>query len=523
MDVIDVEVIRCSLANLLEEAEVNICETAFSPIVYEVRDFCTALLTPDGEFIAQGIGGVPIFLGDLDAPVRDLIDRRGSEMRPGDAYLTNESAVCGQHLNNVVALRPVYWENDLQAVAAVRVHWLDIGGRAAGGWVSDTTSVYQEGLQIPCLLAERDGKAESGINDLIAANVRFPDMVLGDMRAQLAATSLLENRYRDLLRRYGPAGLRAAIDRIWSDSEALTAAAIQSWQAGPATMTAHLDEVGGERPQISTTVRYQDGRVEIDFAGTSAEMATPLNSGYGAAVAARIAFKMLTVPDRPADQGAFRRLDLRIPDGTFLSCGGSAPVAQWSAPLPTAVDVVLAAMGELAPGHLTAAHHGELGGFALFGKDPQTNRDFYQIDTITGGWGGTPHTPGRSALKSICHGDTYTTPVELEERSIPIRIRNYRLRHGSGGDGVNRGGLGTERTYEITTPTYLNLGLVRAELAPWGVEGGQPGASSDALLERPGEAPETLTRGTNIELPVGSTLTIRAGGGGGHGPPGASP
>ena len=520
MDAIDVEIVRCSLANVLAETEANICQTAFSPIVYEVRDFCTALLRPDGTSIAQGIGGVPIFLGDLDAPVRDLVHRRGASLRPGDVYLTNEAAICGQHLNNVVALRPVFWEDRLAAIAAVRVHWIDVGGRAAGGWVSDTTDVYQEGLQLPCLLAEQDGRLDPGIRDLITTNVRYPEAVLGDLRAQLAATALLEERLQELVSTYGSASFDTAVETIWSDSEALARSAVRDWRIGRAEAEAVLDPLAGEEtgPRIHVAVtRRADGQVVVDFTGTSPEVTHPINSGYGAAVAARIAFKLLTLPTRPSDEGAYRPLELRIPDGTFLSARGDAPLAQWSAPLPTAVDVVLAAMSQLAPGHVPAAHHGELGGFALFGTDPDTGRAFYQIDTITGGWGATPQGPGRSALKSICHGDTYTTPVEVEERNARVLVRSYHLRRGSGGSGRHRGGDGTERVYDIRTTTHLNLGLVRSGLAPWGVEGGGQGARSEALVQRPGQAPFTILRGTGIELPPGTTLSIRSGGGGAYG------
>lgn len=524
MDAVDVEIVRCTLAASLEEAETNICQTSFSPIVYEVRDFCTAVLRPDGRFIAQGMGGIPIFLGDLDAPVRDLMTRHGATMRPGDVYVTNEAAVCGQHLNNVVALRPIFVDDEPVAVAAVRVHWVDIGGRAAGGWVSDTTDVRQEGLQLPCLLAERDGQVQNGLTDLVAANVRYADAVLGDLRAQLAVTSLLEERVRGLVAVYGVDGFRAAVERIWADTDRLVGAALAEWRTGRGEAEARLDTALGddEPPTIHAAASLDDsGVVTVDFTGTSGQLAVPINSGFGSLIAARIAFKLLTAADRPPDDGGFRRLQVVIPDGTLLSAVTPAPLAQWSAPLPTAVDVVLRAMAPLVPDLVGGGHHGELGGFALFGVDPVTGEDFYQIDTITGGWGGTPRAPGRSALKSVCHGDTYTTSVELEERTIPLLVRAYRLREGSGGAGVHPGGLGTERIYDIRTPTRLNLGLVRGDLAPWGLDGGEPAAPSEVIVERPNAAAVRLMRGTAIELPSGSVLAIRSGGGGGFGAPDA--
>jgi N-methylhydantoinase B len=516
-DAIDVEVIRHALSGMLAEAEANICQTAFSPVVYEVRDFCTALLDRDARFVAQGVGGVPIFLGDLDAPVRRVLEQRGEGMRPGDVYLTNEAAVCGQHLNNVVAVRPLYAGGELEALAAVRVHWLDVGGRAAGGWVSDTTDIHQEGLQLPGLLVEREGALRPEVLDLVAANVRFPEMVLGDLRAQVAATALLEQRFEELCERFGSATYAAAVARIWDDSERLAAAQMQRWTGGATVRaSAALDD----ELRIEVAVEIADGRAIVDFGGTSAQSSRPVNSGHGARIAARIAYKCLTVPDRPADEGMFRALEIRVPGGTFLSCGAEAPMALWSAPLPVAVDTVLAAFARVVPDAVPAAHHGELGGFALYGTHPDSGERFYQIDTVTGGWGGGPAGRGRSALKSICHGDTYTTSVELEEQVLPVLVEGYRLRDGSGGAGRSPGGLGTERVYRIPTEMSLNLGLVRPALAPWGLDGGEPGAPSDAVIERPSAEPEVVTSGTALALPPGSRLRIRSGGGGGWGRPG---
>ena len=149
VDPITLEIIRNLLIAILDEGEINLSRTAFSPIIYEVKDYCIGLLDRDGQTIAQSRGGIPTFMADLGEPVRDGIGIYGPDgFEPGDVLLINYAAVCGQHLNNVIVYVPVHWQGELVGFAATRAHWTDVGGRVSGSFSTDTTEIYQEGLQL---------------------------------------------------------------------------------------------------------------------------------------------------------------------------------------------------------------------------------------------------------------------------------------------------------------------------------------------------------------------------------------
>src|SRR5579872_2033343 len=195
-DPIMLEVIRTLLIATMDECEINLSRTAFSPIIYEVKDYCIGLLDREGRTIAQSRGSVPTFCADLGDPVRDGIEIYGIEgIEPGDVLLMNYSEICGQHLNNLVVYVPVHWQGKLVGFVASRAHWTDVGGRVAGSVCTDTTEIFQEGLQIRTVKVYKRGKPDAEILRMIQHNVRYPDQCFGDMEAQIAACELGRQRY----------------------------------------------------------------------------------------------------------------------------------------------------------------------------------------------------------------------------------------------------------------------------------------------------------------------------------------
>ena len=172
-DAVTVEVVRHTITAIADEMEANLTRTAFSPIVYESKDFCAALLDTTGQMIGQAMGSLPVFLCDLGNAIQDVLRVYGLErIEPGDVFASNDPTVFGQHLNNVVITLPIFWEGQVAAFTAVRAHWVDIGGKDPGGWNADTTEIYQEGLQIPTLKLYKRGALDDEIVRLICLNIR---------------------------------------------------------------------------------------------------------------------------------------------------------------------------------------------------------------------------------------------------------------------------------------------------------------------------------------------------------------
>src|SRR5690606_19881348 len=204
LDPITLEVIRNALPAISDEMSTDLQRTSYNMMIYEVRDYCTALLDTDGSLISQNVGGVSHFVADLGAVIKDGIARYGLDgFFPGDVVMHNHQAVAGQHLNNVVIYTPAFHDGRLVAFAVVRAHWADIGGLSTGFGAAGAYDPWSEGLQVDQLKLYEKGEPDHKVLKLIADNIRFPEAAMGDLRSQLAACRLGERRFAEILDRYG--------------------------------------------------------------------------------------------------------------------------------------------------------------------------------------------------------------------------------------------------------------------------------------------------------------------------------
>jgi N-methylhydantoinase B len=528
VDPITLEIIRHGLVAIPNEIDANITRTAFSPLVYEYKDFATGLVDPEGRLIAQGSGSIPIFVANaLGNAVRDGLDIYGAEnIHAGDIIISNHAGTLGQHLNNVVMYTPVFAdadEADLFGFMCVLVHWIDIGGGAVGSCsATDTTDIFQEGIQYRTVKLWNRGVRNDELYRIVEYNTRFPAMVLGDLDAQLAGTLAGHDKVQALIARYGAATVRAAIEAIWDQSEAVARDAVRALPDGVWRAESFLDDDGidGSPVPVGIEVRIDGDRMTIDFSGLGKELRGPLNSGVlgGAYPAARIAFKILTAPDEPANEGCFRPLEIVIPDGTFLSAGPTAPMGLYSATLPTVIDTIVRAVGAAAPQVAAGGHHGSFCAHWFFGKDPATGELFQQLDTGHGGWGATAGSDGSGPFKTMAHGDTLDVPVEVQEALNPLLVESIELRTDSAGDGASRGGLGTEKVVRAMADCQVSVQIDRTKCTPWGLDGGVDGEPGDAFAEPADGDARRVLKGT-ISLKQGDRFRLKTGGGGGFGRP----
>ena len=529
IDPITLEIIRHGLVAIPDEIDANITRTAFSPLVYEYKDFATGLVDPEGRLVAQGSGSIPIFVANaLGNAVRDGLEIYGRDnIHDGDVIISNHAGTLGQHLNNVVMYTPVFTgpdEDDLFGFMCVLVHWIDVGGSSVGSCsASDATEIFQEGIQYRTVKLWQRGVRNEEIYRIIEYNTRFPIMVLGDLDAQLAGTLAGRDKIRALIDRHGAATLRAAISAIWDQSEAVARAAVQALPDGVWRASSHLDNDGvdGDCPvPVDVEVRIEGDSMTIDLSGLGGVLKGPLNSGVhgGAYPAARIAFKILTSPDEPANDGCFRPLNIVIPDGTFLSAGPTAPMGLYSATLPTVIDTVLRAVGEAAPAAAAAGHHASFSAHWFYGTDPATGELYQQLDTGHGGWGASADADGAGPYKTMAHGDTLDVPVEVQEALCPLHIESLSIRPDSAGAGTFRGGFGTEKVVRVLADSGISVQIDRTQCPPWGIGGGSDGMTAEAVVEPTDGAVRRILKGM-AQLKAGDRFRLKTGGGGGFGPP----
>src|SRR3954471_5959768 len=280
-DAVTVEVVRHTITAIADEMEANLTRTAFSPIVYESKDFCAALLDTTGQMIGQAMGSLPVFLCDLGNAIEDILRVYGLDrIEPGDMFASNNPAVFGQHLNNVVITEPIFWDGRVVAFTAVRAHWVDIGGKDPGGWNADTTEIYQEGLQIPTLKLVKRGVMDDELARLIALNVRTPEPVFGDLRAQIAACHLGARRFLLMLEKYGLETVYDCIHTIWDQSEQRVRDAITAIPDGVYTAEAQLDDDGVRKDvpvRLPVHVVVAGSEITVDFSDLPEQNLGPLN------------------------------------------------------------------------------------------------------------------------------------------------------------------------------------------------------------------------------------------------------
>ena len=271
--------------------------------------------------------------------------------------------------------------------------------------------------------------------------------------------------------------------------------------------------------RIKVKVEVDGDRMIVDFSEMNAQTAGPINSGYsGGLAAARVAFKCLTQPNAPVNEGCFRPLEIVLPEGKILNAKPPAALGLWSIALPTVIDTILKALAPVLPDKIPAAHKGDMGGCSIGGFRPDGRR-FLLMNIFGGGWGGRPHEDGESASVSICQGDVRSAPIELQEIQYPFLIERFALRTDSGGAGLHRGGLGVELTYRALQSCVANINCERTKNPPWGLNGGKPGAVNEATLIRRDGSEQKLKKATGVRMEAGDRMTFLTAGGGGWGDP----
>ena len=531
-DPITLEIIRHDLVSIPNQIDKNITRTAFSPLIYEYKDYAVGIVDSEGRLISQSRGSLAIFVANaLGTAVRDGLALYGAhDLQAGDVVISNHAGTLGQHLNNVVMYTPVRMPHgsggaqDLIAFFCVLMHWIDVGGSIVGSsGATNTREVIQEGIQFRTVKLLKRGERIPEIFRMIEYNTRFPEMLLGDVEAQISGCLAGRDLVAEIAAKYGTDVFRAAVHAMWDRADQQVRAAIRKAVPGEYRACSFLDNDGlilDEPIPVDIRVRVDDERITVDFSQVAEQRPGPLNAGRngGAIAAARIAMKYLLLPGEPVNEGDFRALAVDIPDGKFLSARPTAPIAGSGTMIPTVVDTILHALADAFPDLVAAAHHGTYGIHSFHGVSPATGALFHHAETFVGGWGASATMDGYGPSRSNVHGDTCDVPIEMQETFHPYRLEIYRLRTDSGGAGEFRGGLGVEKFYRITDPCRINLQVDRTQCPPWGLRGGRAAMTGDVEIRRASGEVLRVLKGDHA-LHAGDTVRVLSGGGGGYGVP----
>ncbi|OGP65593.1 MAG: hypothetical protein A2170_11130 [Deltaproteobacteria bacterium RBG_13_53_10] len=523
LDLVTLEVIRNGLPAITNEMSHVLQRTSYNMMIYEVRDYCCGLIDAEGKLLSQNTGGVSHFVSDLGAVIKDGVQRYGvSGFKPGDVIMTNHQRVAGQHLNNVVVYTPCFFEGELVAFPVIRAHWVDVGGMSTGFSAGNALDPWMEGLQLDQVKLYEQGKLDEKVWRILRDNIRYPESSLGDLKSQIAACRLAERRMEELLKRYGRAVVGEAIERIFTQTEVRCRAVVEKVANGTyeaeSLFGGHpLDN--GEPVLIKVKVTVQGSDMIIDLTGCSRERRAPVNARTLAG--AYVAYKAITMPFDPVNEGSFRPLKVLIQEGNYMMARYPAPMASWGRTIPSVVDTILRALAPVMPDRIPAGHLGVLGGTVVFfGNDPRTGEGFVTQSIEGGGWGGRPWEDGESTSVSVCQGDVRNAPIEKMELRWPVLVLSRSLRQDSGGAGKFRGGLGLATHVRNLVEGRWTLGDTgREQYPPWGLWKGKPGFPSDHWLRLPGEQDFKKVNVLRHWTPANSEAIIITAGGGGWGDP----
>jgi N-methylhydantoinase B len=552
VDPVTLEVVRNACEAVTEEMTADLVRTGYSPNITDRRDCSCALFDAAGRMVAQA-ETIPVHLGAMPFSVRAALERYPPEtLAPGDAVLLNDPFRGGAHLPDVTVVSPVFADgagDDVDdatpiAFAANRAHHADVGGARAGSVAADSTDIYQEGLRIPPVKFQRGGEVDADLLETVVANVRTPAERRGDLRAQLAANETGRRRVRELADRYGD--LTGAFAAITDYSERRMRAAIGDLPAGEYAFRDVLDDDGrGARDlPIEATVTVGADSVTVDFAGTASQTAGPLNAVRAVTVSATYyAVRCVTDPDVPPNHGCYRPITVETPAGSLVDPDPPAAVVGGNVETSQRVtDVVLGALAEAAPERAVAGSQGTMNNLTFGGTDPRDaegdgagqGEAYAFYETVGGGSGGYDGGDGADGVH-VHMSNTLNTPVEVLETAYPLRVERYALRSDSGGAGRYRGGLGLRRDVTVRDhEAAFSLLAERHRHAPYGLAGGEAGATGAAYLIGPEASPdpaavagaaegaegvERLPAKVTRDLPPGSTVSLRTPGAGGYGDP----
>jgi N-methylhydantoinase B len=525
LDPITLEIVHNGLRSITDESFIALMKSAYSTNIKERRDHSTALMDSRGRLVCQAEQSLPIHLGSMMGLMHALLARhRPEDIAEGDIFIANDPYVAGgTHLPDVNMAMPIFVGGKIVAFICNIAHHADIGGMAPGSMAGGMTEIYQEGLRIPVVRLFRRGELVTDMMDLVLLNVRVPDERRGDYFAQVAACRLGERRFKELADVHGVERLLLAFDEILLRTRKRMEASIGQIPSGEYGFEDVMDDDGLGAKDIAIKVKLTvgEGRIAVDFAGSSAAVAGNINlktNGTQAAVCYTI--KALLDPDVPNNQSVLDVVELKIPPGSILDCRPPAAVAARAHTCQRIVDAIIGALAPAVPKLAVGAANGANTTAVFAGHDPATDRDYVYLETIGGGFGGRATHDGKDGVQ-VHITNTSNLPVEAIEMEYPLRVESYSLVEDSGGAGKFRGGLGLRRVVSPVGHAAIFSGTgERFRHAPWGLFGGKPGKPGRFVkLQADGSQVRLPNKPAEIRFSPGESIVMESPGAGGYGRP----
>ena len=520
VDPILVEIIRNSLNSAAEQMKRSLIRTAFSPIIYEVLDFASAIYDKNFCMLSQS-PSLPGFMGTLSFCVEASVKEVGGEenLNEGDIILYNNPYGSGSHSQDAAIVMPVFInKNKLIGYTAIKAHWLDTGGKEP--YSTDTVDVFQEGTIYPGLKLYKKGKLVEDVYKLIVANSRVPKAIIGDLNAQLNGVKAGARALQRIVNKYGFETFEQSVIKIYEYGEKLVRKTISKIPDGEYSGWGQMDSNGVDEGVVKFKIKINvnGSDLELDFSEAPVQQNGPINCPLPSTVSkARVAFSMMAGNGEQPNEGFFRPLVIKTKQGTMFDPVSPAPcfLNGWAG--LQVIEIIYKVLSEKIPNVFPASSGGCLAAAVWWGKRENNNEPWAD---------GSPHPIGQGAfnggdgITSMHHNSAGTriSPTEIWESRNPWLVNKIELAKDSCGAGKYRGGLGLNLEFEMLEETYVTTVVERTNFPPWGVNNGKAARSNNVILNTK-NGKLNVPKKTGLKLNKGESIIFKTGGGGGYGDP----
>ena len=519
-DPITSEIIRNSLNSAAEQMKKALVRSAFSPIIYEVLDFASAIYDKNYCMLSQS-PSLPGFMGTLSFCVEQAVKEVGGEENifDGDIIIYNNPYGSGSHSQDAALVKPVFIENKLIGYTAIKAHWLDTGGKEP--YSTDTVDVFQEGTIYPGLKLYKKGKLEEDIFKLIKANSRVPKAIEGDLNAQLNGIIAGANALKRIVNKFGYELFYASVLEIYEHGEKLVRKSLQKIPDGTYSGFGQMDSNGVDEGvvkfKISIEVKGSD--LILDFTDAPDQQNGPINCPLPSTVSkARVAFSMMAGNGEQPNEGFFRPLIVKTKKGTMFNPVSPAPCFLNGWPGLQVIEVIYRILSEKLPEAFPASSGGCLAAAVWWGKREKDGEPWAAGAPHPVGQGGFYNGDGVTSMHHNSAG-TRISPTEIWESKNPWLINKIELAKDSCGAGEFRGGLGLDLEFEMIEETFITTVVERTKNPPWGIKDGKAGRANNVQVIKKNGDKFFMPKKSGYKLDKGDKIIFLTGGGGGYGNP----
>ncbi|MDP6559834.1 MAG: hydantoinase B/oxoprolinase family protein [Candidatus Binatia bacterium] len=524
VDPITLQVIQARLAGIVQEMQNSLFRTGFSTIIRESQDASCAILNREGQVVAQHVV-LPLHMGAFPACAEGLLKQYAvSEIHEGDAFITNHPYLGGSpHAPDMAVLSPIFFKEDLVGFSTTMAHKSDIGGPVPGSCWSRAQEIFQEGLHLPPVKYISRFRASRDIEEIIGANSRTPELVVGDIRGQVGAARLGERRFSEVMEKYGKETVLNSYRTMFDLTETKVRNEIATWADGVGEGERFVDSDGIEldRPvRIHVRIEKNGDHLLFDFTGCANQTKGPANIRPTVVRAAcSYCLTALVDPALSINQGLARVVKANFREGSVLNPYFPAPVNTYNPTVHALVESLFEALSQLTPTKKIADGCASRS-IIIGGRSNKTGRSYVQYEIFGGGSGARSGKDGVSGT-TINHSNARIAPLEIIESEFSTRIHRFELITDSGGGGEFRGGLGFVREYELLEQeARFSLRSTKHVIAPKGVDGGLTGRTGKGTLNpRKPDEKVVPSRCSDLPLRPGNVFRLETPGGGGLGNP----